>query len=294
MARLGRRGLPLTSWVVVLADGPEVPLLGGDVTEGLVRIGDTVRRPRLAGSDLVEAALRFLEDAGFDGAPRFLGIDAQGRQALSFVPGQVAGRPWPDWIADDERIVSVAGLVRRFDDAMQAFGIPDDLVTNALADPLGMPASIAGPPRFVGHMDITPENVVFVDGHARALIDFDLARPTDRVGEVCNLLLWWAPLMPAVDRELAVRDVDPVTRAALLVDEYGLGAADRERLVPVARNDAERAWHSMRNRAARLGGGWQRMWDEGVGDRILRRQQWLTEHAPELHEAVTKSRSNHR
>ena len=43
----------------------------------------------------------------------------------------------------------------------------------------------------------------------------------------------------------------------------------------------------MRNRAEVLGGGWKRMWDEGVGDRILRRQQWLAEHADELHEALT-------
>ena len=85
---------------MVLADGPEEPLLGGDVTEGLVRIGDTVRRPRLAESALVEAVLTFLEDEGFDGAPRFLGIDTQGRQALSFVHGEVAGPP-------------VAGLGRR-------------------------------------------------------------------------------------------------------------------------------------------------------------------------------------
>jgi hypothetical protein len=115
---------------VVLADGPVVPLLGGDVTVGLVRIGETVRRPRGSGSDLVEAVLRFLEVSGFDGAPRFLGIDAQGRQVLSYVHGEVAGRPWPDWVADDERIASVALLLRRFDDAMQAFGIPDEVDGN--------------------------------------------------------------------------------------------------------------------------------------------------------------------
>jgi Phosphotransferase enzyme family len=279
---------------VVLTDGPEEPLLGGDVTEGLVRIGDTVRRPRSAGADLVEAVLRFLEHAGFDGAPRFLGIDDQGRQALSFVPGEVAGRPWPDWMADDDRIASVARLVRRLDDAMHPFGLSADLAPDELPDPPGMPPSIAGPPRFVGHMDITPENVVFVDGRARALIDFDLARPTDRVGEVCNLLLWWAPLMAVVDRDPAVRDVDAVARAALLVDEYGLGADDRHQIVPVARNTADRAWFSMRNRAARLGGGWQRMWEDGAGDRILRRQHWLAEHADELGEALTKRRGKHR
>ena len=272
---------------VVLADGPEEPLLGGDVTEGLVRIGDTVRRPRLPESMLVEAVLTFLEDADFDGAPRFLGIDKQGRQALSFVDGQVAGRPWPDWVADDDRAASVARLVRRLDDAMQSFGVPEHLVIDSWPELPGMPASIAGPPRFVGHMDVTPENVVFVDGHARALIDFDLARPTDRVGEVCNVLLWWAPLMAVSDREPAVRAVDAIARAALIVDEYGLEPVDRERIVPLVRNSAERAWFSMRDRAERFGGGWQRMWDEGVGDRILRRQQWLAEQADALYAAVS-------
>ena len=172
-----------------------------------VRIGDTARRPRLPESALVEAVLTFLEATDFDGAPRFLGIDKQGRQALSFVHGQVAGRPWPDWVADDERVASVARLVRRFDDAMQSFDAPENLVINGWPDLPGMPASIAGLPQFVGHMDVTPENVVFADGQARALIDFDLAQPMDRVGEVCNVLLWWAPLMPISDREPALRVV---------------------------------------------------------------------------------------
>ena len=93
--------------------------------------------------------------------------------------------------------------------------------------------------------------------------------------------------MPPADREPAVRAVDAIARAALIVDAYGLEPADRTRVVPVARNSAERAWFSMRDRAGRLGGGWQRMWDEGVGDRILRRQQWLAEQADALYAAVT-------
>jgi len=57
----------------------EVPLSGGDLTEGLVRVGETVRRPRIAESDLVEALLLYLQRRGFDGAPRFMGIDDAGR-----------------------------------------------------------------------------------------------------------------------------------------------------------------------------------------------------------------------
>lgn len=267
---------------------PEVPLLGGDVTAGIVRVGATVRRPTGDHSPLVHAVLRHLEQVRFAGAPRFLGLDDRGREVLTYVEGEVAGRPWPEWVADDARAVSVARLVRALDDAMLPWGLPAHLLP-ADDDPVGAPPPAGPPAAFVGHRDVTPENVVFRDAEAVALIDFDLAQPVSRVDEVCNLLLWWAPLMPAADREEAVRDVDAIARSALLVDAYGLDAAGRRAVVEVARRTAERAWFFMRRRAERDGGGWARMWDEGVGDRILRRQAWLAQSAAALHDAVTGS-----
>ena len=56
--------------------GPEVLLPGGLANRGaVVRIGDTVRRPQRRTSPSVHALLRHLETVGFDGAPRFLGVD---------------------------------------------------------------------------------------------------------------------------------------------------------------------------------------------------------------------------
>jgi hypothetical protein len=89
----------------------EIPLLGGDVTEDVVRVGDTVRRPLKPNSPLIHALLTHLEAVGFTGAPRFLGIDAAGREVLSYIEGEVAGRPRPPWIGDEDRMVSVARLV---------------------------------------------------------------------------------------------------------------------------------------------------------------------------------------
>jgi hypothetical protein len=119
---------------------PEIPLLGGDVTEGVVRLGDTVRRPVQANSPLVHALLIHLEKSGFDGAPRFLGIDAKGREVLTYIDGEVAGRPRPGWIADEDRLKSVACLVRAYDDAAATFQPgPDEQPDPGLPDPPGIP-----------------------------------------------------------------------------------------------------------------------------------------------------------
>ena len=56
--------------------------MGGDVTEGVVRAGATVRRPRGEHSASVALYLRHLELVGFGGAPRWLGVDERGRDLL--------------------------------------------------------------------------------------------------------------------------------------------------------------------------------------------------------------------
>jgi hypothetical protein len=263
-----------TTWQ---SSAPEVLLVGGDVTEGVVRSGDTVRRPRSASSERVQALLTHLERADFAGAPRYLGVDDRGRDVLTFVDGEVAGRPAPAWVASDDRAVSVASLLRAYHDAVAPFGVPDVFDDASSTPAAGSPAPFPVPRELIGHRDVTLENVVFRDGVATALIDFDLARPSSRLDDVCNMLRWWAPWQPVADRPETLADVDAGGRAAMMVEAYGLDANSRSMLVPLARNTAERTWYSMRLRAERDGGGWRRMWDAGVGDAIRRRQAWLQE-----------------
>jgi hypothetical protein len=47
------------------------------------------------GSACVQAYLAHLRDAGFTGAPLPFGVDEQGREMLSFVPGDVPRNPLP-------------------------------------------------------------------------------------------------------------------------------------------------------------------------------------------------------
>jgi hypothetical protein len=275
------------SWVDK-ADQAEIPLAGGDVTEGVVRVGDTVRRPVGSHSPLVHALLTHLESVGFEGAPRFLGIDGSGPEVLSYIDGEVAGRPRPPWIADETRLASVGRLVRAYDDAAASFTPPPDALPGTKpAEPPGIPPAPAYPPELIGHVDITPENVIFRSGCAYALIDFDLAKPATRADEMFNAMLWWAPLADPRDADPLLRHVDVPRRSRLLADGYDLSGTDRERIVEVAMLRTRRTWYLMKQAAETQGGGWQRMWDEGVGDVITRREAWLDRHAATLTAALT-------
>ena len=55
--------------------GVEEPLRGGNVSAGVVRVGDTVRRPAGPHTPAVHALLAHLHGVGFRHAPRPLGID---------------------------------------------------------------------------------------------------------------------------------------------------------------------------------------------------------------------------
>src|SRR5262249_50614643 len=92
------------------SSGEEVPLLGGMSTPGVVRVGDTVRRPQNANSDYVHELLLHLERCGFDGAPRYLGVDDRGREILTFIEGFAP--PHNGFRLTEEAVRAGARLVR--------------------------------------------------------------------------------------------------------------------------------------------------------------------------------------
>ena len=70
-------------------------ILPGGNTDGAVRIGGVVYKRALPWTLSVHALLRYLEEAGVDGVPRTLGFDDQGRQMLTYLPGEVIGDSSP-------------------------------------------------------------------------------------------------------------------------------------------------------------------------------------------------------
>jgi len=268
----------------VATDEEEI-LSSGGVTQ-VVRVGTTVRRPVRPFTATVQAYLRHVRERGFDAAPEPLGVDDQGREVLSFVPGDVPDNPLPDYSTTDDVLVDLARLVRRLHDAAEGWVPPPDAVFGAIPGTPDPPLEpLFDVPDLVAHQDYCPGNVVFRDGRPVALIDFDLARPTTRVADLVNLLHWWAPLQNPVDRAPALADIDVVPRVRAAVEAYGLTTAQRAQVAPVALRRSRNSVHAMRA-AAEVDPVFRHWWQTGTAEKVVRSRHWLAAEAPRLAAAL--------
>lgn len=197
----------------------EEPLRGGRLSS-VVRVGDTVRRRTGPWTPAVHSLLSYLEDVGFDAAPRVLGIDEHGREVLTFIPGETVGEPpWPEWIWSDAVLKKTAGLLRQYHDAVANYRPPDDSVWR-FRD--GSP----GPREIVCHNDVGPPNIVIFDGVPAALIDWDWAEPAEPMWDLGHAAWLGVPLLPpAACEELGLKNVSlswQTERLELLCDAYGV------------------------------------------------------------------------
>lgn len=246
-------------------------LSGGITNAGAVfRRGETVDRPAQAHAAAIHRFLRALPEQGFTGAPTPVGL-ADGREQLSYMPGDVALQPYPAWSMTESALTSVGALLRRFHRASVAIPLePGVPWATDLADPRGG--------TMLCHSEACVENVVFRDGEAYALIDFDMAAPGRPLWDVAMAARYWVPML---DPETATQfpsynGLDPVRRLRILADGYGMSADDRSALLGVIHEvtEVERAEIAARletgdasfARAFHRHGGWS-TWD--------RLQAWL-------------------
>lgn len=148
----------------------------------VVRIGDTVRRPAGRWTPAVHSLLRHLEDVGFEGAPRVLGFDEQGREVLTYLSTDSS----PRW--SDAALVGAGRLVRRLHEALRDFAPPPGAVWRYPS--VGRRA----PDNPIGHNDLQPGNTVYSDGVPYGFIDWDLAGPAPPLYDVALAAITFTPL----------------------------------------------------------------------------------------------------
>lgn len=228
-------------------------------------------------SPVTRALLEHLAAVGFDGAPRYLGTDTQGREVLTYVPGHTVTPPYPDWALGEDALRSVADLLRALHDAVEGFD------PGAHVWPGPVPARFRTP--LVTHNDPNLDNVVFRGGRAVALIDFDLASPGSRVWEVAAAARLWAPLRAEADVDDRRRGLS-LQRLGCFVDAYGLDPAERA-LLPEAVLASHDWIYGLVSEQARYGHeAFGAYWRDGASDRARRTRDWYLRARDDLAAAV--------
>jgi Ser/Thr protein kinase RdoA (MazF antagonist) len=181
----------------------EEPLVGGNSTLEVVRIGDTVRRARDAGSGFAARVLGYLESAGYPGAPRFLGIDDHGRDILTYLPGRTTDHP-------NQR-------------AAGAYAQGGAMLRLLHETTAGHP--LAAGRECVIHGDPGPFNTIFQEGLPVAFIDWSSCCPGDRLDDLGYLAWTWCiqsegnvPIAEQAQHLRELRDGYGDTEPAVLLD----------------------------------------------------------------------------
>ena len=196
-------------------DNATTPLAGGGRT-AIARRGGIVLRETGVWAPSVHALLRHLDDVGFAGAPRVVGegFDDEGREVLTYIEGEViTPAPW-----SDAAIFDLGRLIRQLHDATGSFRPAPGAVWRPW---FGREIDA---PDIIGHCDAAPWNIVARQGKPFALIDWEVAGPTNRLTELA-MIAWTntqlydddvAEMNGLPDAENRIRQV------RILADSYGL------------------------------------------------------------------------
>lgn len=170
----------------------EEALAGGNVTK-VVKIGSTVRRSAGPWTPTIQRLLAHVRAKGLLWVPEPLGLDAEGREVLSFIPGDVP-HDMPEWIRTEQVLTDVARALREWHEATADFSAPDAI--------WGL--SPTSPREVICHNDFAPYNCVFSGGRFIGAIDFDVCSPGSRIWDLAYTAYRFVPLMPGPDADKAI------------------------------------------------------------------------------------------
>lgn len=238
----------------------ELPLEGGNATEGVVRLGDTVRKPWGPTTPAVHELMAAVAAAGVE-VPAVLGRDEQGRQILEFIPGALALHSPP---LTFEELSRVGRLIRAIHDAAEGFAPAPSTPWDPL---LPVPE---GEPGLVCHGDLTPWNLLL--GERWVFIDWDGAAPSTRL---------WDLAYSAQSFTLNDVTADPnaaAERLAAFIGGYGAEEELRRRLPAALQQRAEAMFKLLRSSHEDGREPWGTMFTAGHGAHWRGVADYVAEH----------------
>ncbi len=164
----------------------EILLTGGAVNR-VTRRGEVVYRSGGPWVPAVHALLEHLNKAGFGLAPQPLGVAPDGREMITFLPGEVMLRPWRDCMFTDAALEAAGHLLRRLHAATEDLVFPPDTVWRSRV-------SGKQPGQIIRHGDLGPWNTLWEGTTITGLIDWDFAEPGERLTDIAQMALYFVPL----------------------------------------------------------------------------------------------------
>jgi hypothetical protein len=245
--------------------------LPGGYVNVVTLVGGTVRRKVTPRAEFVHRVLAHLASHGWPAAPVYLGLDDQGRETLSYLPGHVAWqREQPGGVRSEASLTRTAQLVRELHD-------------------LTAGTELAGESEVVCHNDLSPRNTVYQDLGAGlrpvAFIDWDLAAPGRRIhdlGHVCWQYLNLGPDSWVGTDEPAAVECGRLIR--IICNGYGLD--DRSELLDAILWWQQRCWRGIGAAADAGEPAMIRLRDTGTVAAVQASYQWTVRHRAIIDKAL--------
>jgi thiamine kinase-like enzyme len=208
-------------------------------------------------------------------------IQTDGQERLKIIEGEVPLPPYPEWAQADDALASIAALMLRFHVASASVTAHLSIWSEELADPSGGP--------IVCHNDVCMENVVFRDGVAVGLLDFDFAAPGRPIYDLAQFARMCVPIDDDMSAERLGWNInDNPARLRLVADTYGLDAKARDDFIECLDRSMNRGEDFVRRRVAAGDPNFIRMLEAMGGiERYGRRKCWWENNRMEFASALT-------
>jgi len=243
-------------------------LTGGSINT-VTRKGDVVFRNGGEWVPAVHKVLEYLNNSGFSYSPKPLGVVPDGREMISFLPGESMMRPWRQPMFDDDGLIQAAKMLRSLHNITQKLTFPKDTKWQFIK-------AGKNTDQIIRHGDLGPWNTLWQGDKLTGLIDWDFAEPGDAITDLAQLIAYFVPFKSGANWEEAGFKQQPDYRQRLSVIQKAYGKDYTEQDIILALDKLQTLEIS---RIKKFGAKdiypWDKWLKDGEAEKTKTEQDWL-------------------